>query len=847
MPTNLELLLEAEKRGLLPQDKLDALKEARRRGIVQQEESPKFSQARESYTKYGGVPAAAPGQEAPLAIPRPGTPTGLPAGAGEVVSETPREETTLAGIGGALSRAAFPAEVMAGAGALGAAALGAPVAAGAALGLGAYGVSKALGVDQGFVSELEKWLTSKGVAEPKTAAERMVQSAATGGVDVAAQLAGAGAIPKTAGALTQGFRSLMLEQPTAQLAAGVGSSAAAQAANELGASQGTQLAAALIGGVAGGMAGARIKPQATAVEQAAGWKGIRDGVPLAEAEAQAERLISLTSGKKPPPAPPPVEPPAPPTTTAQATGARYVEPGELAAKMEAAAKPGAPGLEARMWLKTLANQDEKAMAAAQKLGVELPPDVYARQPQIREIAGLDRSQKGTVASAIWRDTVAESAQKLDEKLSSLGAKFTQEGPAITQVADEVKSTLTKKIEELSSQADTAYAKIRERVPEDARGAASDTLAFIAERAKPREVRPGAPKSATSPFEERVKKALTPTRETYMDPLTLNQVTRETFPTYTTIDDLRKEAGRGLKGQGPFKDEATGVLKAFYKTLTDDQERISSRFNTADLWKQAKDVVSERKALEDAATSAFGSELKNSIAPALKSAVKGDVNAATRIMPVLNAVPDTLRREAFLTAIADASRATSGRLKGEFGVTQFPDVYRAMRRSKDWPEFAKVLGSEGVQTLDAVFKVSKIISQASGELTGTGASLQKVVNERNAASLVEKFLTSNIGRFVGGMTAPGRVITEFLDSARKKRIELTINVFRSPEMESIMRETAKTGEPSPEAVRKMITSNSFVQFAKEAKLPRDLKNRELWIREAIRASRTRPSQTEEQPE
>jgi hypothetical protein len=514
--------------------------------------------------------------------------------------------------------------------------------------------------------------------------------------------------------------------------------------------------------------------------------------------------------------------------------------------MEEAAKPGAPGANARTWLRTLANQDEEAMTAAQKLGVELPPDVFARQSQIREVAGLERSQKGSVASAVWRDTAADAATKLDEQLGALGAKFTPEGPAITQIGEEVRATLTKKIDELASQAETAYAQIREQVPEDARGSAGDTLAFIAKRAEPREVRPGAPKSASSPFEQKVKQALTPTREQVFDPLALTTSTRETFPTYATIDDLRKEAGRGLQGQGPFKDEATGVLKALYKTLTDDQERISSRFNTADLWKQAKGIVSERKTLEDAALTAFGSEMKNSIAPALKAAVKGDPNAVTKILPVLNAVPEQLRRETFLTSIADASRATSGRLKGEFGVSQYPDVWRALRRSKDFPEIAKSLGGDVVQTLDAMFKVSKVVSQASNELTGTGASLQKVVNERNAAGLMEKLFTSNIGRFVGGMTAPGRVLTDFLEGARQKRIDATIGVFRSPEMEEIMREVGRNGEPTPETTRRFITSEAFSRFAQESGIPRGIKQREVWLREALRESRQQDQTTEEQP-
>lgn len=834
----------------------------------------KFEQARESYARYGGAPAAPVGAEPSYVTPRPGTPTGLPEGAGQVVSETPREETTAAGLLGAVSRGAAPAAY----GALGGGALGGIVGGlaagpagiipgaklGAELGGGAMTLgqlavaplvdvaNRALGTNiQQPARALEALLTQAGVPEPKTAAERIVQmtvSSATG-AGAAAQAGGAVARGTTSPLVREAAAGLAAEQ-AAQTVSGAAAGAAAQAADELGLGYGAQLVASIVAGGAGMAAGRRLMPQPSAIEQAAAWRGIPDGVPATEAESQAERLIAMARGGKPAPTQAPPQA-APPSKVAPAKPQpRYVEPTELAAKMQKASIPGQQGATARMWLKTLANQDEEAMVAAQKLGVELPSDVYARHPQIREAAGLERSQKGTAASAAWRESAQDATQKLDERLSALGARFTPDGPAITQAADEVKTTLTKKIDELASQADAAYAQIRERVPEDARGSASDTLAFIAKRAESREIRPGAPKSARSPFEEKARKALMPTRETYMDPLTMNQVTRETMPTYATIDDLRKEAGRGLQGQGPFKDEDVGFLKAIYGRLTSDQERISSRFNTTDLWNQAKKLVSDRKLLEDAASSAFGSELKNSIAPALRSAVKGDPNAVTKILPVLSAVPDQLRRETFLTAIADASRATSGRMKGEFGVSQFPDVWRAMRRSKDFPEIAKALGSDTVQTLDAIFKVSKVVSQANAELTGTGASLQKIVNERNAASFMEQLLSSKGAKFVGGVPAIGRVLIEFvgaaegvLEGARKRRVEATIGVFRSPEMEELMREIGKSGEPSPAVARKFITSKAFSRFAQETGIPRGIKEREVWLREAVRA-RIAPTTEEE---
>lgn len=832
----------------------------------------KFERARESYTKYGAE-AAPVGVEPTLVTPRAGTPTGLPEGAGQVV-----EETTAEGLLGAVSRGAAPAAF----GALGGGLLGGAIGGlvgtpagiipgaieGAKLGAGAMTLgqlpiaplvdlaNRALGTNiQQPTQALEALLTSAGVPEPKTAVERITQMVTSGAAGAGGAAQAGGAVARTAASpLAREVAAGLAAEQGAQVVSGAAAGAASQAAAELGLGAGGQLVAGIIGGGLGMAAGRRVAPSsATAAEQAKAFRGVPAEVPAGEPkapvaapEAQAEQLVAsmrAARGEGPAPAPavqaiPLAEPGAPQM--------RYVEPAELAAKMEAAAKTGTEGAKARTWLRTLANQDEEAMVAAQKLGVELPPDVFARQSQIREFAGLERSQKGSQASAIWRDTAREAVDKLDKQLETAGAKFTPEGPAITQVGEEVRTTLAKKIEDLASQADTAYTQIRERIPQDARGTADDTLAFIKERAKSRETRPGEAKSAPSAFEQKALRALTPTREQVFDPVAMTTTTKEVQPTYITLDDLRKEAGAGIKGQGPFKDEDVGVLKALFARMTNDQERISSRYNTADLWKQAKGIVSERKTLESAAVAAFGSEMKNSIAPALKNAVKGNPNELQKILPVLDAVPEQLRRETFLTAIADASRATSGRGKGEFGTTQFQDVWRAMRRSKDFPQYAKALGPETTQTLDAMFKVSKVISQASSELTGTGASLQKVVNERNAASLLERMFTGGAGQLVGRLPF-GRGIVDFVEGGlggiRKKRIDATIGVFRSPEMEEIMREVGRNGEPTPETTRKFITSETFSRFAQESGIPRGIKQREVWLREALRASTAKPTEEE----
>lgn len=252
-----------------------------------------FEGARASYTKYGEAPAAPPGAEAPLVTPRPGTPTGLPEGAGQVVEVSPGE-TTLAGIGGAITRGVAPAAVLAGAGALAAPLVGVGAATGAALGGGALLASKLLGVDEPFVAKLNELMTRAGVAEPSTAIERLFQSAAGSAADVATGVAGGRALQGVAAPLAKAAGGILAEQPAAQLASGVGSGLAAQAAQELGADPATQAAAALIGGMAGSrVARTQVVPaaKATAAERAIVAEGEKIGVPVLTSDVAPPRTF----------------------------------------------------------------------------------------------------------------------------------------------------------------------------------------------------------------------------------------------------------------------------------------------------------------------------------------------------------------------------------------------------------------------------------------------------------------------------------------------------------------------------------------------------------------------------
>lgn len=217
-------------------------------------------------------------------------------------TSTKAPETTMRGLVGAATRGLAP--VAAGA-ALGAAA-GAPLAGvgaipGAIAGAGAAALATTIGDPiVGTVNSLlgtkytmptqamEDLLTRLGVAQPKTEAERIVQST-VGGAAGGGGMAQAGqAIMKAAGTaapVTREVARQVAAQPLAQIAGGAGAGAASQAAQEMGFGPVGQI----VGGLAGGMAGARAVAPRTPVQ-----------LPSDLDEAQRAGIQVLTSDVIPP-------------------------------------------------------------------------------------------------------------------------------------------------------------------------------------------------------------------------------------------------------------------------------------------------------------------------------------------------------------------------------------------------------------------------------------------------------------------------------------------------------------------------------------------------------------------
>ena len=202
-------------------------------------------------------------EESKTAAPQPMDMKALAAELGGTISAPSEPSTTATGLAGAATRGlALPA-----AGAALGAAMGAPFAGvgaipGAVAGAGAatlaglvadpvvgavnsmFGTTYTLPTDA-----LQDLLTRVGVAEPRTAAARLVQTPAAGAGTAGGSVALGKTLQAAAGPVTQGVGQLMAAAPGLQVASGASAGAAGQTAKEMGAGTGGQIAATMAGGL----------------------------------------------------------------------------------------------------------------------------------------------------------------------------------------------------------------------------------------------------------------------------------------------------------------------------------------------------------------------------------------------------------------------------------------------------------------------------------------------------------------------------------------------------------------------------------------------------------------------
>ena len=509
---------------------------------------------------------------------------------------------------------------------------------------------------------------------------------------------------------------------------------------------------------------------------------------------------------------------------AQVATEAFEEVGDLVRKASGSG-PGSAAAKAK--LADVAQVNPEARSAAERLGMDLPFDVFSDNPQVRAAVGLTRSVAGGEAEAAWVNTVRTAIGKADDVVQQFDAAFIEGRPAPGATSQRILDSLNSTRKQLFNDADVIYKRVDATIPKTA------TVQF-----------PRLTQTLDDVLAEVGEKGLSAQEKK------LYELATDPAVTYGRLLREKNLIGQAMAGkESPYGNMAAGDLKRLYGALAEDQltnvgqiggDALRQELRAANL------LTAKRKALENRIVGAFGKESDGSVATlmqsAIKSAAKGD---AAQFNKLIKVVPPELRKETIATALASVASSGRAAQEGAFGFAEFAKTYRGLRANPPvYKQVIEVLGKDADPVLRDLFEISRRITDARAQVLTTGKANQALVEAMKAEGLIGKVMQSTTAQRVvtgaasaipgGGFVAPD--IVQFMSKGNADAVKAAGKLFASDDFQKLAIEAATKTEPSQAVLRRTAASKAFADFANAAKLPQSLDARVQWLQSAVQTGR-----------
>lgn len=472
---------------------------------------------------------------------------------------------------------------------------------------------------------------------------------------------------------------------------------------------------------------------------------------------------------------------------------------------------------------TLAAVDKEAAKAAADLGLDLPLNVLADGPQIREAADAVISKMAGPERAMFKESELALAKKADEVLSSFDAAFADGRVAPGEVSARVAASMKTARDDVAAQAKALYREVDEVVPNESIAKMDAVRMQIMKRAE--QVGNEGLSAPERAILEKIKEGDTP----------LGLIRQE--------KNLIGQAVGRMDAASPYSSMEKGAMKALYSALAADEAANVARIGgeaAARTLKKAHGLTKVQKGMEERVIAAFGKLQDGDITPlmrrALTNAVSDDNKALRQLMKI---VPQEQRREVLATAIAGLGRDSGGR----FSAQRFADAYPGLWKNKVARDLIREnLGPEADKMLGALASVSKRVAYANKRTPKTGESLQELAR-MDSQSLLSKVMASGIGRFaavgtVGQIPVVGAPLAVLMATAPSKAKGATLEA-----MSTLLRDDAfaklavdiQTGAAKPADIKRMARNPRLRAFLRAVKEPHDPSSVEKWLTSAARGA------------
>jgi hypothetical protein len=470
---------------------------------------------------------------------------------------------------------------------------------------------------------------------------------------------------------------------------------------------------------------------------------------------------------------------------------------------------------AREKLAEIARVDPEAQKAAERMGIDLPADVFSDSQLVKEAAGQTRGIAGSEASAAWKDSIINAADKADDAIRTIDASND-----IASISNDVKASLNNVRDTLHTQARDIYSKVDDVVSKKEKVTMSNLN-----------------KTLNDIVDEVGTEGLSKQEAKLLNMLASEDVT------YGRLLREKSLIGKALENKdSPYGNMDAGALKRLYGSIKEDQLDSVERIGGADLrgnLRLANQITAKQKALEKRIISSFGTENEGSIASLMRRSItqgaKGDITALNKL---LKSVPKELQKETIATALMASTRAAGGEAIGGFGFSEFAKAYRGLRNNAPvYSKIVKVLGEGSSDLLTDLYKVSKRVTTARANVAGTGKANQPLLQAMIAEGLTSKVLNSTVGKaatvgaaatggWLPAMMASG--LMSLLTKGKKDKLAAAAKMFKSDEFNKLATEAA-TKKVSDKTVRDLTNSGVFKRWNKA--IGNAIKEPEVWILES----------------
>ena len=454
--------------------------------------------------------------------------------------------------------------------------------------------------------------------------------------------------------------------------------------------------------------------------------------------------------------------------------------------------------------KALATGDKESLAAM----IDADPEFF------KAIKELDVKEKGLPSAASKNRQYQETEQALKKMPGSdLSKREFDQVSELQKISDDLitefggttdKSELSmslandadRVIDNLNLTTEAAYNTIKDNIPKQTASSMDNIGAYMKQELADL----GGDVTQLSPLERRLSSM------------------SEKGATYHALDKIRKEVGATIgKKSDKYKSEDVGALKRIYSKLTDDQEIVANDLGMGDAWNGAKDLVIQRKALEDKSIQMFGKNLSDAFMPkmglAMKKLTTGDYKKFSELM---DAVPEGRKQEVVVSALNDVFTMGSRKEK-QLNVAGYADWFNGLNKNaKLKSELYSHLPKKLTVKLDAMGKVTNGIRNAQaaapvgGQVMAGAGVFDKVVN-----GVAQRFLTKLPGLI-------GDVISVGLEKSKTKGFDAAMGVLSDPDFIGNINALAKgQAKKAAHLEKKLMNKKTFRDFTatlspKEAK-------------------------------